>query len=481
MSSFDDFLMRLLDDWRNVAGLAAGVLAIALVIIYGRFVRMLLKSLTRNKVRTTLTALAVMALVFVVSLIWSALALLDEVTREKTKDFKALVTERWQLPSQMPMSYAVDIADGAKGPVKPQDSMTWSFFGGTTDEKRTRESLVFFFCMDPAKLLREEVISPGIPKENQLQGRPWTTEDGRPARLLTMMDGLDELSDSQLRHVLKLVQLLQEDKRRVILGIDKLKALNRNVGDRITVDSINYKDIKLDDCEIIGTFPPGRYDQSAVMHIDRLLGALDAYKNDRVKNPSGQPHPLADKSLNLMALKVPDTEAYNQVAKQISESPLFLSPSVKVETWASGVASFLDAYRDFLFGLRWVLVPCLLATMALVIANAIGISVRERRTEIAVLKVLGFGPNAVLGLVLGEAILIGALSGFISAGSTWLLVNKIMGGIKFPIAFFQAFYIADAALWWGPLLGASMALLGSFTPAWSARSVKVSEVFAKIT
>jgi putative ABC transport system permease protein len=77
--------------------------------------------------------------------------------------------------------------------------------------------------------------------------------------------------------------------------------------------------------------------------------------------------------------------------------------------------------------------------------------------------------------------LIGALSGFISVGGTWLLVNKVMGGIKFPIAFFQAFYIADAALWWGPMLGACTALAGSIAPAWSARAVRPAEVFAKVT
>ena len=59
---------------------------------------------------------------------------------------------------------------------------------------------------------------------------------------------------------------------------------------------------------------------------------------------------------------------------------------------SSGIASFLDAYRDLLCGMRWLLVPAILVTMALVIANAISISVRERRMEMAVLKVLGFSP-----------------------------------------------------------------------------------------
>jgi putative ABC transport system permease protein len=454
MRWIDDYLMRFLDDWVNVAILAAAVLALALVVLYWRYVRIMLKSLARNKLRTALTSCAVVIIVFLVSLILSALHFLDMVTEEKSKDFKALVTEKWQLPSQMPMSYAPKFAEGAAsrpGDVKPVDHMTWSFFGGTLDgQARTRENLVFFFCMDPSKLL-------------------------------TMMDGMDELSDAEKARVQELIRLMQEDKRRVVLGADRLKALNKKVGERISLYSINYKDINLDDCEIIGLLPPGRYDQSAVMHIDRLLNALDAYKSDKVKNPSGQPHPLANKCLNLAALKVPDTETYNKLAQQISESPQFLDPSVKVETWSSGVASFLDAYRDLLWLVRWRMVPAMLITIVLVFATAISISVRERRTEMAVLKVLGFGPNVVLALILGEALLLGCLSGFASVGTAWLLVNKVLGGIKFPVAFFQAFYMADAALWWGPLIGGATALAGSIIPAWLARSVKVSEVFSKVS
>ena len=40
--------------------------------------------------------------------------------------------------------------------------------------------------------------------------------------------------------------------------------------------------------------------------------------------------------------------------------------------------------------------------------------------------------------------------------------------------------IPTAALWWGPAVGGLAALLGSFLPAWSARGVKVAEVFSKV-
>src|SRR5262249_29757655 len=194
----------------------------------------------------------------------------------------------------------------------------------------------------------------------------------------------------------------------------------------------------------------------------------------------GNAHALAQKSLNLVWIRVPDTKAFKLVSDQIMSSPAYTVPAVKCETASSGGASFLDAYRDLLWGMRWRLVPALAVAMALVIANAISISVRERRPEMAVLKVLGFSPNQILILVLGEALLIGLLCGFASAGLSWVFVNEYLGGIKFPIAFFPAFRISDSALTWVPALGGATALVGSVIPAWSARSVKVSEVFSKV-
>jgi putative ABC transport system permease protein len=130
--------------------------------------------------------------------------------------------------------------------------------------------------------------------------------------------------------------------------------------------------------------------------------------------------------------------------------------------------------------MRWLLVPAILVTMSLVIANAISIGVRERRPEMAVMKVLGYGPGTIMALVLGEALLVGVTCGFLSSFGTWYLINS-GGGLKFPIAFFPAFMIPADALWWGPLIGGLTAFAGSILPAWSARTVKVSEVFSKVS
>ncbi len=153
---------------------------------------------------------------------------------------------------------------------------------------------------------------------------------------------------------------------------------------------------------------------------------------------------------------------------------------MKCETESSGIGSFLDAYRDLLWGMRWLLTPACLGTLALVLANAISISVRERRTEMAVLKVLGFRPGQIILLVMGEAVLLGLLAGFASAALTYMIINWCFHGLGFPMGFFPVFMIPISALWWGAAVGAGAALAGSLLPAWSASRVKPAEVFSKV-
>jgi putative ABC transport system permease protein len=181
-----------------------------------------------------------------------------------------------------------------------------------------------------------------------------------------------------------------------------------------------------------------------------------------------------------MVLKLKDSKAFERVASQIENSPELVNPVVRCETMASGLSAMLEPYRDLIWGVRWLLAPACLVTILLVIANAIGITVRERRLEMAVLKVIGFRPLQILVLVLGESLLLGAVAGFVSSGLTFAAINWGIGGISFPIGFFARFFIPPAALWWGPAVGGLAALFGSLLPAWTACNVKVAEVFSKV-
>jgi putative ABC transport system permease protein len=475
------------------------------------YLRFILRNLLRNWLRTGLTAMATMVLVLVVTLVWTILWFLNNVTSEKAKDLKAIISERWQLPSQMPFSYEADLSEGApskEGDYKvdtSRDAMTWQFYAGTLDPaKRTRENIMFFFCMDPVKLLtvndkaideaidslpisstypykvnaegkmiEDKVVTLDATQRSALKEIDQARRDGR---ITSMMDGLDEMKPEELVAMCKAIKLSLADKRKVVIGKDRLKAINKQVGESFKLTSINYKEIDLE-FEVAGVFPDGRYNQSAVMHRDYLNAAMDDYNRKNV----GKKHPLSEKSLNLVWIRVPNTQTFQKVETQINNSSKFQTPAVKCETASSGVASFLDAYRDLLWGMRWILVPFILLTMSLIIAVAISISVRERRKEMAILKVLGFAPGQILIMVMGEAMMVGVLSGVMGSVATFAFINYFVGGIKFPIAFFPAFLIPVEALAWGPSLGALTAILGSVIPSLNACRIKVSEVFARIS
>jgi len=423
--------------------------------LFMKYFFLIFESIRRNPVRTILTSLGTMMLVLVVTLVFTVLTAMDRATTEKSSNIKAIVTEKWQVPSMMPYSYAKALTEGAADPAdksaaRPSDYMTWGFFVGSTESnpaKRGFENMFFSFVMEPEKTR-------------------------------TMMDEVDEMPDSEVRPLIDAIARMKEVPNGVIVGPERLEKMNKKVGDRITVYGRNYRDINLE-LEIVGTFPkePARFADSAVIARDYFDRQLDAYKQSH----GGKAHAMADRSLGLVWLRVKNKPTFNKLTEQIIGAPSFSSPAVKCETSSTGISGFLEAWRDIFWGVRWLLTPACMIVLSLVIMNAISISVREREPEFAVLKVLGFRPNQILMMVLTESVLIGLLSGLFSAAVSYYVINNVFGGLPFRIAFFPKFTVPEAALWWGAAMGAGTAFAGSFVPAWRARSVKVSDVFARVT
>ncbi len=422
-----------------------------------KFAVIILKSIRRNLLRSSLSYLAIFVMVFVIAVIWSILGFLESQTAARAGNFRALVTDKFQIPSQMPPRYVAELTrevmtlPEAVRPDPVKDIMTWSFVGTSLDPdpaKRSAENIIFFFAMDPRGLLH-------------------------------MMDDLeqDRLAPDEAKQMRDNVQAMRDNLKGIILSEEKLKTINRRVGDKLKCYCFPamYKDIEFE-VEVVGTFPKsaGRYDGNAILNLEYLQKALDTYEKTNRK-----PHPLADRYINLYWVRVKDEPTMMAVSDILSQPGKFATPPVKIERGSSAIASFLDAYKDILAGMRFLLVPAIVVIMILVIAIAISIGVRERRPEMAVMKVLGFQPWQILILVVGEALLLGMLSGTICTTLAYFAVNSF-GGIQFPIAFFGKFFIPWSALWWGPVLGIIAGVAGSFLPAWSARSVRVSEVFAKI-
>jgi putative ABC transport system permease protein len=401
---------------------------------------LILKSLRRNVARSAVTGLALVVLVMVGTLIGAVFVTLDQFTTAKAQDLRMVVKSRWRLPSRMPLSYVPVLRRGAAagpGDVVPDDWMAWQFYAGTIDPVNlTPESGVFCIAVDPRKL--------------------------RP-----MMEDLENLDP-------ELVDKMLANRRAVLMGREQLEALNKRVGERVHVTGLSfYKGIDLD-LEIVGQLPDNTYD-ATIMNWEYLNSAFEGYEKDHF----GVKHPADRERTCLVWLKVRDADAFRRLAAQIESCSLLTDPPLECQTPSADIAARLGVHRDLLWMMKWLLTPAVFAVMMLVVANATGISVGERRTEIAVLKVVGFPPRTILLLVTGEAMLVGGAGGLLGAGLAVGAAHAFLRGADF--LFVPELTVPLQALAWGPAAGVLTALLGSLAPALSACHLKVADVFARVT
>lgn len=428
---------------------------------YAKIAGLVFRNLRRNLVRTSLSYIALFILTGMLTLIYSIVWFLALVTQEREDNLQVIMTEKYSIPSLMPRAYANQLRSIIMEDLDPQyrpnniddNFMTWSFVGGTLDiNNRTPENSLFFFALNPDSVLTM-MNDQGLNKE--------------------------DLGEKGYQELVNAIDLVKQDKRNIIVGQDRLDMLGVQVGDKITFYSVNYPDIVFD-MNIVATFPSeSRYGKSAAMQADYLFDKID-----EAVRPGGigfSNKSAYDKHINLIWVRLQNRQAYEQLAAIVNNPRTFASPAVKLETASAGLSSFLDSFKDILWGMKYIIMPAIMVIMCLVVGITITIGVRERWTEMAVMKVLGFQPSQVMSMIVSESVLIGLFGGMLSTWSVYFLpLFMRSSGIEFKVAFFTNFKAPWEIVIYGPILGIAVGLIGALVPALSAKNVKVSEVFARV-
>ncbi|MGE3520471.1 MAG: ABC transporter permease [Vicinamibacterales bacterium] len=116
-----------------------------------------------------------------------------------------------------------------------------------------------------------------------------------------------------------------------------------------------------------------------------------------------------------------------------------------------------------------------LLMFGLVAASTMAQSVRERTSELAVLKTLGFTGPAILLMVLAESFFIAFGGGLIGLGLAWLIVQQ-----GDPTGGMLAIFILPARdVWVGAGLMAGMGLLAGVVPAVAAMRLKITDALRR--
>ena len=116
-----------------------------------------------------------------------------------------------------------------------------------------------------------------------------------------------------------------------------------------------------------------------------------------------------------------------------------------------------------------------LAMFGLVVASTMGQSVRERTSELAVLKTLGFTGRGILALVLAESLIIALVGGGLGLAVAWVIVQggDPTGGML-PIFVLPA---RDVAI--GAALMVCMGVLAGVAPAIGAMQLRIADALRR--
>jgi len=173
-------------------------------------------------------------------------------------------------------------------------------------------------------------------------------------------------------------------------------------------------------------------------------------------------------------VRVADPERAAEVAAAI-DAEFANSPN---ETKTEPEGAFVQGFANQMGNIGFIMMSIVAAvffTILLVAGNTMAYAVRERTSELAVLKAIGFSDRAVLGLVLGESLLLSALGGGLGLGLAWLLVSAgdPTGG-ALPL-----FYIPGRDLAAGVALIVMMALVAGILPALQAGRLRIADALRR--
>lgn len=108
----------------------------------------------------------------------------------------------------------------------------------------------------------------------------------------------------------------------------------------------------------------------------------------------------------------------------------------------------------------------------IVAANTMAMTARERMTEYATMKTLGFGPGHIVGAVLGESLLISLTGGVLGVLLTFPASDWIETSLS---QFFPVFDVSGLTLALDMAAAFAVGLIASVFPAWRGAAIPIAE------
>ena len=175
-------------------------------------------------------------------------------------------------------------------------------------------------------------------------------------------------------------------------------------------------------------------------------------------------------------IKVARPEAAPQVAAAVDAMFKNSLAETITETEKAFYLGFVSMTEAILLAIRvvsWLVIGVILV----VLANTMAMSARERLGEYAVLKTMGFQARHLVGLILGESLLLAAAGGLTGLALTFPAVYVIKANLG---QYFRVFPLTRYTLGLGLAVALAVGLLAALFPAWRAARVSIAEALRKV-
>ena len=372
-----------------------------------RYLSLAFKNSLRNRRRSVLTISSIavsLCLLGVLIAVYHALFLSDATPGQA---MRLIVRHRVSLAQPIPISYEDKIRQvpGVK------EISVWGWFQGTYKDPNDPKNQFARLAVEPKAImsLRTQMEMP---------------EDQRKAFLT--------------------------DRVGCVISEDLAANLKIKLGDRVTIVGDIYPVTV--DLKVVGIFSDPDAPNTLFFNYKYLREALSPGRRDNTST---------------FIILANSTAAVPQVAKSIDDMFSNAPAPTKTESEGQFALSFVSMIGNIKLFLL-VICGAVTFTILLVSGNTMAMSVRERIKEVGVLKTLGFNNDAILGIIIGEAVtiaLIGGIIGLVFAEVLTAGVGKAAGTFmpqlhNLSVTPFTALVALGVAVFVG--------FVSSFIPAWNA-------------
>jgi putative ABC transport system permease protein len=252
------------------------------------------------------------------------------------------------------------------------------------------------------------------------------------------------------------------DRQGVIAGVDLAKRFGWKVGDRIPITGTIWqpKQGQVWEFNLVGL-----YDGDQGVDKTQLFIRYDYLDENRLRGEG---------LVGWYVVKIADPSQAQQMGAKFDS--MFANSSAETKTTTE--KGFVEGFAKQVGDIGAIMVAILIAvlfTMLLVAANTMAQSVRERTSEMGVLKTLGFSNGSILALILGESVLIAVIGGSLGLGLAWVFVQ---GGDPtngmLPLFVLPA---RDVAL--GAAMIVVLGLVAGALPAFNAMNLKITDALRR--